>query len=164
MYLKIVEILNWPIETAVKCHIIVASICCWYHQTLIYIEKEHKCVSVPGVNTVSNKCFSVFTRLAHRLTWQKHSVAQYKGGWVWHGIDFFFVCFLIYWLTAQWHRQYVSSQTCLPVQALLMPPALVSLLATTGTTAQKIDELHQTKRAGCWQLTDPDQRHAEIFV
>lgn len=111
--------------------------------TDIHRKKEHECVSVPRVNTVSNKFFFVLHNLHTDLHDKKHSVAQYKGGWVWHGIFFFFfVCFLIYWLTAQWHRQYVSSQTCLPVQALLMLPPLVSLFSSTGTTQPKTIKQH----------------------
>lgn len=81
-----------------KCHIILASRCCWYHQTLIYIEKEHKCVSVPRLNTVSNKFFFVLHNLHTDIHDKKHSVAQYKGGWVWHGIDFF-----VFWSTDWQH-------------------------------------------------------------
>lgn len=48
------------------------------------------------------------------------------------------IILIFYELTAQWHRQYVSpSQASLPVKALLVPPALVSLLAAAGFARQE---------------------------
>jgi len=50
----------------------------------------------------------------------------------------------MYSSTAQWHRHYASSQTCLPVQGLVMPPPLVSLFAAT-TAWKKKGEKNQNK-------------------
>lgn len=164
MYLKIVEILKLAHWNSCKCHIIVASVRCWYHQTLMYIEKEHECVSAPGVNTVSNKCFSVFTRLAHRLTWQKHSVAQYKGGWVWHGIDFFL---FVFWSTDWQH----SGTASMCHHKLVSLSKLFSCLRRLCRFSPPLELLHEkqmnyskhNERVHYWLWTDPDQRHAEIF-
>lgn len=153
----------WPINW--KCLIPLSPTGCWYRRTLIYRGKEHGCVLVPRVNIVPNKVFFVLHTCTQTYVTKKHSVAQYKGGLSVARYRFFYF-FLNYWSTAQWHCQYSSSQTRLPVQTLIMPPPLMSLFTTTGTAAEPpqkkewVVNKHISRFNDFWLTVNPKRQHA----